>query len=73
VFDARRIGQLTLPTLLLMGSESPAFLKAPTTALVRALPNCRVVVMQGQAHIAMNTAPELFAREVLSFLTGDTP
>jgi hypothetical protein len=33
-----------------------------------ALPDCRVVVMPGQGHVAMNTAPELLLKEVLSFL-----
>jgi pimeloyl-ACP methyl ester carboxylesterase len=35
-----------------------------------ALPNSRIVVMPGQGHIAMDTAPDLFLREVLSFLSG---
>jgi len=56
------------PTLLLLGGDSPAYQKANTQALHAALSNSRVVVMPGQQHVAMNTAPDLFVREVLAFL-----
>lgn len=56
------------PTLLLLGGDSPANEKADTEALHAALPGSRIVVMPGQRHIAMNTAPDLFVREVLAFL-----
>ena len=32
------------------------------------LPQSRVAVMPGQQHAAINTAPDLFLREVLGFL-----
>jgi pimeloyl-ACP methyl ester carboxylesterase len=59
---------LTVPTLLLQGGDSPAFLKQVTELLYKALPNSRIMIMPEQQHIAMNTAPELFASAVLSFL-----
>jgi hypothetical protein len=49
---------------LLLGGESPAFLKKATETVHDALPNSRIAVMPGQQHIAMNTAPELFIDEV---------
>ena len=69
VFDPSRFHDLAVPTLLLMGGESPALLTKPTEQLSKVLPNCRVVVMPGQGHAAMNTAPGLFLREVITFLT----
>jgi pimeloyl-ACP methyl ester carboxylesterase len=57
------------PTLLLLGGDSPAFLTAATHLLHETLPNNQLVVMPGQQHTAMNTAPELFVREVFDFLT----
>ena len=33
-----------------------------------ALPNSQVVILPGQQHIAMDTNPELFVREVQRFL-----
>ncbi|MBI4199853.1 MAG: alpha/beta hydrolase [Chloroflexi bacterium] len=69
VFDSKRFRRLTAPTLLLLGEKSPPFLKRPTERLASVLPNSRVVVMPGQGHAAMSTAPELFLREVVTFLT----
>jgi pimeloyl-ACP methyl ester carboxylesterase len=48
--------------------HSPSFSKAAIEAVNRALPNSRIVVLPGQQHIAMDTAPDLFVREVLAFL-----
>lgn len=67
-FDAGRFQTLTTPTLLLLGGESPPFFRASTEALAAALPASRTVVLPGQQHAAMDTAPELFVREVLAFL-----
>ena len=67
-FDPTRFTSLTTPTLLLAGSDSPQFLQASTRAVASALPDSRVVVLPGQAHIAMDTAPELFADTVTTFL-----
>ncbi|MGQ0570251.1 MAG: alpha/beta fold hydrolase, partial [Armatimonadota bacterium] len=68
VFDPKRFRSLTVPTLLLVGENSPPVLKKPTERLASVLPNSRVVVMPGQGHVAMSTAPELFLREVIGFL-----
>ncbi len=67
-FDARRFNDLHVPTLLLQGGDSPDVLKGSTEAVDAALPNSRIVVMSGQQHIAMYTAPELFVGEVMQFL-----
>jgi pimeloyl-ACP methyl ester carboxylesterase len=67
-FIPERFAKLNTPTLLLLGGKSPPFLKDVTQMLHGALPHSRIAVMVGQQHIAMNTAPELFAAEVLRFL-----
>lgn len=69
-FDAARFASLTASTLLLSGSESSPFLKDATDTLDAALPDSRVVILDGQGHVAMNTAPERFVDEVLSFARG---
>ena len=68
VFEPARFSSMTTSTLLLLGGDSPVFFKAAIEAVHAALPECQVVVMPGQQHTAMNTAPELFTREVLEFL-----
>ena len=62
-----RFAQLRVPALMLLGGDSPSFLKKGTAAVHAALKNSKVVVMAGQQHTAMNTAPELFLKEVFAF------
>jgi pimeloyl-ACP methyl ester carboxylesterase len=54
--------------MLLLGGDSPAFVRQAIEIVDAALPDSRVVIMPGQQHIAMDTNPELFVREVLRFL-----
>lgn len=58
------------PTLLLLGGDSPPVYSDFIQQVNAALPNSTIVVMPGQQHIAMNTAPELFIKEVVRFLTN---
>jgi pimeloyl-ACP methyl ester carboxylesterase len=67
-FDPARLSGLRVPTLILVGGDSPEFEKAAAEALEAALPDGRVVVLPGQGHVAHRTAPELVEREVLRFL-----
>ena len=68
VLDPARFQEFGTQTLLLLGGESPPFFKAATEAVDEALPNSRIVVMPGQGHVAMHTAPELFTSLVVQFL-----
>jgi pimeloyl-ACP methyl ester carboxylesterase len=69
-FEPSRFKALTIPTLLLVGGESPHFFRAAIDSLHQTLPNSRIVILPGQQHIAMETAPDLLVREVLAFLLG---
>jgi pimeloyl-ACP methyl ester carboxylesterase len=66
-FNRERFNKLNIPVLLLLGGDSPEFYQRSTKILEQTLPRSRVVVLPGQKHIAMSTAPELFIREVLAF------
>jgi pimeloyl-ACP methyl ester carboxylesterase len=66
--DAERFKRLETTTLLLLGGDSPAAYKQNIEAINAILPNSRIVILPGQQHVAMNTAPDLFVREVLAFL-----
>jgi pimeloyl-ACP methyl ester carboxylesterase len=68
-FEPRRFSRLSMPVLLQTGSESPAHLYV-TAGLAEAVPAARMGSLEGQAHEAMTTAPELYARAVTRFLTG---
>ncbi|HEX4065306.1 MAG TPA: alpha/beta hydrolase [Acidobacteriaceae bacterium] len=58
------------PTLLLEGSESPAWIHTGSDAVRRALPIATLEQMEGQGHSAMITAPDLFAEKVVQFVSG---
>ncbi len=68
VFDPDRFRDLDVPTVFLQGGDSPDPFKAAGEALRAALPDCRVVVMPGQRHAAMDTGTDLFIAEVRGFL-----
>jgi pimeloyl-ACP methyl ester carboxylesterase len=70
-FDAARLRELRVPTLLLQGEHSPAPFAEAATMVDSVLPDSRVVVMPGQGHVAMDTGTDLFLSEVLGFLGTD--
>ena len=64
-----RYRDLEMPTLLLLGSETPANLRNATNALAAAIPQARKVLLEGQAHHATVYAPELVAEQVVRFVS----
>jgi pimeloyl-ACP methyl ester carboxylesterase len=68
MFDPARFANLAVPTLLLLGGDSPEYSRRATRAVHAALRASRIIVMPGQKHIAMSTAPDLFVRRVTGFL-----
>jgi pimeloyl-ACP methyl ester carboxylesterase len=69
-FDPATAARIDVPVLLLVGEDSPDEIKADPDIVATALPDARVRVLAGQAHMAHLTAPETFADEVWSFLRG---
>lgn len=69
-FDPATAARIDVPVLLLVGENSPDEIKADPEIVAAALPDARVRVLAGQAHLAHLTAPEIFADEVWSFLRG---
>jgi pimeloyl-ACP methyl ester carboxylesterase len=68
ILEPSRFKNMKAPTMMLQGGDSPETIKAMTGAINAALPNRRIVVMPGQQHAAISTAPEMFARLVTEFL-----
>jgi pimeloyl-ACP methyl ester carboxylesterase len=68
--DPERFKIIGTPTLLLAGGDSPTALKKSAEAVDGAMPDSRLVVMDGQGHSAMDTGTDLFTSEVLRFLTA---
>jgi pimeloyl-ACP methyl ester carboxylesterase len=67
-FDASKFANFRVPTLLMLGSDSPQLFRQAIETLDLSLPNSRLVILPGQQHIAMDTNLELFVGEVLDFL-----
>jgi pimeloyl-ACP methyl ester carboxylesterase len=67
-FDAAAVGGLDVPALLLRGSVTRDTFSRAVETVDAALPDGRVVTLDGQGHTAMDTATDLFVAEVLAFL-----
>jgi pimeloyl-ACP methyl ester carboxylesterase len=67
-FDATPFADVKMPITMFVGENSPAFLKDATARLHAVLPTSNVVVLEGQKHAAMSTAPSLFVRELCAAL-----
>ena len=66
-FDPDRFAEMTTPTLLLSGSESPPLYQDATERVNDALPKAQIATFEGHEHMAMQTAKDRFVDEVLSF------
>jgi pimeloyl-ACP methyl ester carboxylesterase len=66
--DFERFATVRVPTLLLLGGDSPSFLVDPTRRLHESISESKLTVMPGQQHVAMTTAPDLFLGHVIDFL-----
>ena len=66
--DPEQAARITVPVLLVAGGDSPEFLKAGIDTLAAVLPDARIVVIEGQQHIAIDLVPAVFADHVLAFL-----
>ena len=71
-FDPLRFRTLRTPTLLLVGSESLPHRLTITETLHQALSNSQIVVLQGQHHTAIRTAPDLVVQKVVTFFKETT-
>jgi pimeloyl-ACP methyl ester carboxylesterase len=59
-----------IPTLLILGGDSPPQYRATIEALNAVLRGSQIAVLEGQQHTAIKTAPDLFAQRIVDFLTG---
>ena len=66
--DYGDLSRLPVPTLFLVGGDSPPEDLAYAEALARRLPSAQVGVLPGQGHIATVTAPQLVADAITAFV-----
>jgi pimeloyl-ACP methyl ester carboxylesterase len=68
--DPARAARIAAPTLLLTGSDSRDPFAPDVETVAAALPDARIVVLEGQQHIADILVPELVAGHLAAFLRG---
>lgn len=68
-FHPERFARMNVPTLLMLGGNSPDSFRRIIEVLDATLPHSTVVVLPGQQHIAMDLDLDLFVGEVLRFLS----
>ena len=68
-FDEENYRGLAVPTLLLEGSLSPDRARRAVARLASVLPARQVSSLQGQRHLALDSAPDLVLGELSRFLT----
>jgi pimeloyl-ACP methyl ester carboxylesterase len=70
-FDAKRMRAMTVPTLLIRGSETAIpDVKRAFDSLMASLPNRTEVVLEGQHHNAMDTGRQQLSEAITNFLLG---
>ena len=70
-FDVMRMRTVSMPTLLVTGSDTASpQLKQAISSLQSSLPNPTLVVLEGQQHNAMDSGRQKLAEEIVTFLLG---
>jgi pimeloyl-ACP methyl ester carboxylesterase len=64
-FDPDHVARVEVPTLLLVGEDSPAW---DVEAMTATLPDAEVAILEGQGHTADLFAPQVVAEPLLDFL-----
>jgi pimeloyl-ACP methyl ester carboxylesterase len=62
-----RLANITVPVQMLLGTGSPAYLRAATAAVAARIPGATIVAMRGQGHQAIDYDPQQFVRAVVDF------
>lgn len=68
VWEPGQFDAITVATLMLTGSESPAELTSCTEAAAAAIGEPQIRVLGGHGHLAIRTDPALVARIVIDFV-----
>ena len=66
-FDPKRFETIGLPLRLLLGEKSVGHAPDTARSLAAAVPGAELIVMEGQGHFAMLTAPGLLATKLIEF------
>jgi pimeloyl-ACP methyl ester carboxylesterase len=62
-----RLGKVTVPVRLLVGTTSAEYMRPAAESIVAALPDADLVELPGQGHTANETAPDQLAGAIRDF------
>ena len=68
VWDRQEGPDVTAPTLLILGGDSPEFMAEAAQRVLVGLPDAKLVILEGQQHVADVIQPEKFADVIVDFL-----
>ncbi|HET7542594.1 MAG TPA: alpha/beta hydrolase [Polyangiaceae bacterium] len=71
--DAAALSRVRIPALMLLGAASPARVRGAAETISARLPAATLRELPGQQHVAMLSAPALFASAVNDFLDAPVP
>lgn len=69
VYRPGQFDSIAVPTLLLAGSDTPAELSDATRRAADAIPDARIQVLDGHAHMAHKTDPAMVAGLIRQFIS----
>lgn len=69
--DSEQLAEVRVRTLMLVGASSPPRMRSAAATIAARLPNATVTELAGQQHVAMLSAPALFASAVNDFFASD--
>jgi pimeloyl-ACP methyl ester carboxylesterase len=61
---APRLALCNVPTIMLLGTETPGRLRDSSIFVSQTIPGARLVMLEGQGHTAMMDAPDFFADKI---------
>jgi pimeloyl-ACP methyl ester carboxylesterase len=68
----KQLRRVHVPTLMLIGEESPHRMRAGAEGIAARIPNCATRILHGQQHSGMRTDPTAFSEIVDGFLRPST-
>ena len=60
-----QLARWKVPTTMFLGSQTQGYLKDAAPLVCHAIPGCRIVTLEGQGHLAMAYAPDLFVAQIV--------
>src|SRR5665213_1378189 len=69
-YDPAHFAGITAPMRILVGEKSAAHSHATARSLTQAVPGAELLILAGQGHFAMLTAPDRFAEALTDFFAA---